>query len=177
MAGPIDDLGIPNKPARPNGGPAVPLRPDQSRLGAGSNPLPPSPHMPGPAAVGAQPAAGGSPAHESLEQSVERRKLIVGRGIVLSGEINSCDRLVVEGSVQANLQSCQHMMIAETGLFEGNASIDEAEVHGRFEGDLMVRKRLLIRASGQVSGSIAYGEIEIEAGGQISGTIQAAPRK
>jgi cytoskeletal protein CcmA (bactofilin family) len=132
--------------------------------------------MPGPAGVGAQPATGGSPAHENLEQPVERRKLIVGRGIVLSGEINSCDRLVVEGSVQANLQSCQHMMIAETGLFEGNASIDEAEVHGRFEGDLTVRKRLLIRASGQVSGTITYGEIEIEAGGQISGTIQAAPR-
>ena len=99
--------------------------------------------------------------------------MIVGPGISLSGEINSCDRLVIEGSVQANLQKCQHLTIAERGLFDGNAEIDEAEVCGRFEGDLLVRKRLLIRASGRVSGRISYKQLEIEAGGQISGTIQA----
>ena len=40
-------------------------------------------------------------------------------------------------------------------------------------GELVVRKRLLIRAGGHVSGTISYGEIEIEAGGKISGNIQA----
>jgi cytoskeletal protein CcmA (bactofilin family) len=38
-----------------------------------------------------------------------------------------------------------------------------------------VRKRLLIKASGRVSGTIRYGQIEIECGGQISGDIQAQP--
>ena len=100
--------------------------------------------------------------------------MIIGQGISLSGEINSCARLVVEGSVQANLQACQSMVIAETGLFEGNAAIDDADIYGRFEGDLRVRKRLLIRASGRVSGTISYGQIEVEAGGTIAGSIQAA---
>ena len=36
-----------------------------------------------------------------------------------------------------------------------------------------MRKRLLIRASGRVSGTIRYGQVEIECGGQISGDIQA----
>jgi cytoskeletal protein CcmA (bactofilin family) len=97
----------------------------------------------------------------------------VGRGTSLSGEITSCDRLITEGSVEANLQNCQHLEITETGVFNGNAAIDDVEVSGRFEGDLVVRKRLLIRASGQVSGTITYGEIEIEAGGRISDVIQA----
>ena len=39
----------------------------------------------------------------------------------------------------------------------------------------MVRKRLLIKASGRVSGTIRYGQIEIECGGQISGDVQAQP--
>ena len=65
------------------------------------------------------------------------------------------------------------MEITETGVFNGNAAIDDVEVSGRFEGDLVVRKRLLIRASGHVSGTITYGEIEIEAGGRISGTVQS----
>ena len=67
------------------------------------------------------------------------------------------------------------MDIAESGLFKGSASIEDAEIRGRFEGNLVVRKRLLIKASGRVSGTIRYGQIEIECGGQISGDIQAQP--
>ena len=48
------------------------------------------------------------------------------------------------------------------------------EVRGRIEGDLVVRKRLLIRAGGHVSGTITYGEIEIESGGKITGLIEEA---
>src|SRR5258705_12241575 len=59
--------------------------------------------------------------------------------------------------------------------FKGSAAIEDGEIHGRFEGNLVVRKRLLIKASGRVSVTIRYGQIEIECGGQISGEIQAHP--
>jgi cytoskeletal protein CcmA (bactofilin family) len=103
---------------------------------------------------------------------VDRRTLVIGQGISLSGEVASCDRLVVEGGIKAKLQNCQNVMISETGVFEGQASTENADVRGRFEGELAVRKRLLIRAGGHVSGTITYGELEIESGGKISGTIQ-----
>jgi cytoskeletal protein CcmA (bactofilin family) len=123
-----------------------------------------------------EPAAGPAPSVAALRRSeTDVRTLIVGREISLSGEINSCNKLVVEGSVEANLQNCRDVDISETGLFKGSASIDEAEVRGRFEGNLTVRKRLLIRATGRVTGTIRYGQIEIECGGQISGDIQAQP--
>ena len=99
----------------------------------------------------------------------------MGREITLSGEITSCDKLIIEGSVEANLNNCRDVEIAESGLFKGSASIEEAEIQGRFEGNLVVRKRLLIKASGRVSGTIRYGQIEIECGGQISGDVQAQP--
>ena len=106
------------------------------------------------------------------DNGVDRRTMIVGPGMSFSGEIASCDRLIVEGSIKASLPKCQHVIIAETGVFSGNASTDNADVHGRFDGELVVRKRLLIRAGGHVSGKITYGEIEIESGGGISGTIE-----
>lgn len=111
-----------------------------------------------------------SPKHET-----DMRKLIVGRGISLSGEINSCDRLVVEGSVEANLANCREIEISDTGVFKGSASIDDAEIHGLFDGILHVRRRLLIKATGKVTGTVRYGQIEIECGGQVSGDVQAQP--
>jgi len=63
------------------------------------------------------------------------------------------------------------MIVGETGVFRGDASTENADVYGRLEGQLIVRKRLLVRATGQVSGTITYGEIEIECGGKLSGDI------
>src|SRR6266513_1821836 len=103
---------------------------------------------------------------------VDRRTMIIGPGMSFSGEIGSCDRLIVGGSIKATLPKCQHVIIAETGVFSGHASTDNADVRGRFDGELVVRKRLLIRAGGHVSGNITYGEIEIESGGTMSGTIE-----
>src|SRR6266567_845762 len=167
MADQADDLGIPTKLVRPTPRPTEPpgvtdvSRPSMTPISAS----PPALNLP---SLCAQPAQTALSPRQRTDQPagrdnvVEPRKLIVGQGISLSGEINSCDRLVVEGRVQANLQNCQSMTISETGLFDGNAAIDDADVLGRFEGDLVVRKRLMIRASGHVSGTITYGEIEIE---------------
>lgn len=66
------------------------------------------------------------------------------------------------------------MLINEGGLFKGESATEHADIHGAFEGDLVVRKRLLVRSTGRLSGTITYGEIEIERGGKISGIIQAS---
>ncbi len=102
----------------------------------------------------------------------EGKRLIVGQGISLSGEITACDRLVVEGNVQVTLNETRAIEIAETGKFtNGKAEVDEAEISGVYEGELTVRHRLLIRSTGRVTGTVRYGELEIERGGQLSGTV------
>jgi cytoskeletal protein CcmA (bactofilin family) len=165
MADLADDLGILMNPVRPMARATVPQHfPDPPRAGDEWAHTPASLNQRTDQSVGSQ------------DGGVEPRTLIVGREISFSGDITSCDRLIIEGSIKANLKNCQNMMIAETGIFRGNGSTDNAEVRGRVEGDLVVHKRLLIRASGHVSGRITYGEIEIEAGGKISGVIQGYER-
>ncbi len=110
------------------------------------------------------------------------KKLIVGREIFLNGEINSCDRLVVEGRVEANMKDCREIEIAETGTFKGQAEIDRADISGVFEGDLTAREHLVVRATGRITGKVRFGELEIERGGQIVGDVQvfsesAAPQR
>lgn len=99
-------------------------------------------------------------------------KLIVGPNIKLKGvEITDCDTLVVEGRVEATMDS-RVIQIAERGAFIGSAEIDIAEIHGEFDGELTVRQRLVIYATGKVSGKIRYGKVVIEEGGQLAGDVQ-----
>ena len=101
-----------------------------------------------------------------------RRVLTVGNDILLKGEIATCDRLVIEGKVDATLNDVHTVEIAETGSFKGSANIEDAEISGLFEGDLVVRNRLVIYATGKVYGKISYGEVEIERGGELTGDIK-----
>lgn len=103
----------------------------------------------------------------------EARRLIVGREISLSGEITSCDKLVIEGTVEVTIPDSRSLEVTSTGLFKGRAEVDEADIAGRFEGELIVRERLAVRAGGRVTGSIRYGRIVIEAGGEVSGDMRA----
>ena len=102
-------------------------------------------------------------------------KLTVGPNIKLKGvEITDCDTLVVEGSVEATMDS-RVIQISELGAFKGSADIDIAEIHGQFDGNLTVRQKLVIYATGKVVGKIRYGKLVIEEGGQLSGDIQFGP--
>jgi cytoskeletal protein CcmA (bactofilin family) len=158
MAEQAKDRGLPFKPAQ-----SLEKSADQSGPGDLSRPGHEVVHTSRPQAA----------TQSSRGNEVDVRTMIVGLGTSFSGEIAYCNRLIVEGTIEAKLNNCQHMIIEESGVFRGNSSTDNADVHGSVEGNLVVRKRLLIRATGRVSGAITYGEIEIERGGKISGAIQA----
>jgi cytoskeletal protein CcmA (bactofilin family) len=124
----------------------------------------------------AKPAAPavGTPASNGLASVANEggSKLIVGPNIKLKGvEITDCDTLVVEGRVEATIDS-RVIQIAERGAFKGSAEIDIAEIHGEFDGDLTVRQKLVIYSTGKVSGKVRYGKLVIEEGGQLAGDIQ-----
>jgi cytoskeletal protein CcmA (bactofilin family) len=102
----------------------------------------------------------------------DSKKLIVGRDIALSGEINACEKLVVQGRVEANMTDCSEIEVTETGTFKGEAEVDVAEIDGVFEGSLIARELLLIRANGHVTGTIRFGRLEVERGGELMGDVQ-----
>ena len=122
--------------------------------------------------VAATAAPAAAAANTSTGKETES-KLTVGPNIKLKGvEITDCDTLVVEGSVEATMDS-RVIQISERGSFKGSAEIDIAEIHGVFEGNLTVRQKLVIHATGKVTGRVRYGKLVVEEGGQLSGEIES----
>jgi cytoskeletal protein CcmA (bactofilin family) len=118
---------------------------------------------------GAFPSYGsGSSASPSLSNG---RRLVIGQGITMSGEIESCDHLVVEGTVEAALKGASVLEIAETGMFYGTVEISEATIAGKFEGEITVNGRLTVRSTGSITGAISYKELAVESGATIDGKI------
>lgn len=137
-----------------------------------STPMPPAP------AANPAPAPAPEAAKPAVEKGDERKeaKLIVGPDIKMKGvEVTDCDTLVVEGRIEATLDS-RVLQIAQNGIFCGTVAVDTAEIHGRLEGELTVRKNLVIHATGKVSGKIRYAKIKVEEGAELSGEISMMER-
>jgi cytoskeletal protein CcmA (bactofilin family) len=128
--------------------------------------LPPEPRKPVADAKPEVAAGTTSPA------TAEGSKLIVGPRIKLKGvEITDCDTLIVEGHVEATMDS-RAIQISPEGSFTGNAGIDIAEIRGQFSGEITVRQCLTIHATGKVSGKVRYQKLVIEEGGELAGDIK-----
>lgn len=146
--------------------PTAPRTPGSSTLG-GTSSL-------GSASSSAQPfsAPAATPVPATPAAPESGAKLTVGPNIKLKGvEITDCDTLVVEGTVEATMNS-RVIQIAEQGAFRGAAEIDIAEIRGEFSGTLTARHKLVIHGTGKVSGKVRYGKLVIEEGGQLSGEVE-----
>lgn len=149
--------------------PGFPASPTAMPVATPATPV--APAVPTPAAVVAPAAAQAATSASQAVPDIESR-LTVGPNIKLKGvEITDCDTLVVEGSVEATMDS-RVIEISERGAFKGSAEIDIAEIRGLFDGDLTVREKLTIFSTGKVTGRIRYGKVVIEEGGQLSGEIE-----
>jgi cytoskeletal protein CcmA (bactofilin family) len=129
------------------------------------------------AARGNMPAYGsysnfsGTPTASTNAQAGTGRRLVIGEGITMSGEIESCDTLVVEGTVEAALKGASVLEIAEKGMFYGTVEISEATIAGKFEGEITVNGRLTVKSTGSVVGAVTYKELSVESGAVIDGKI------
>ena len=112
-----------------------------------------------------RPSVDGSPTAPS-------RTLVVGRDIVLTGEIESCEKLIVEGRVDGDIADTRHLEIAESGRFKGRAEVEECVVAGACEGEITVAGLLTVRPKGRIKGTVRYAEIEMQRGGRLSGEVE-----
>jgi cytoskeletal protein CcmA (bactofilin family) len=154
-----------------------PERPASKEPDAKSAPrvvAPPTLTSPVPAAVAnaaPHPSASPGPASAPPRADGTERRLAVGIDINLKGvEISNCDVLVIEGNVDATVHS-KAMEILAPGRLNGTATIDIAEIHGTFDGELTARTRLVVHGTGRVTGTIRYGSLVVAEGGSLTGDL------
>jgi cytoskeletal protein CcmA (bactofilin family) len=138
------------------------------------NPLAPTPSIPpAPTPMSAAPArtTGPTPAADAPSEP-KGSKLSIGPNINLKGvEISNCDVIVIEGNVDATINS-KTMEIGQPGRLNGTAIIDVAEIHGEFSGELTARAKLVVHATGRVTGTVRYGKLVVAEGGIVSGELK-----
>jgi len=93
-----------------------------------------------------------------------------GEGVVFKGSITAPEKVIVHGTVEGEV-SARELFVGPTGTITGKVSVDEAEIQGKVFERIEAKVCLSLRKTGRIEGFTAYGEIEIEKGGVLSGEV------
>lgn len=113
-----------------------------------------------------------SPGAARGADDVEGKRLVVGKQVRIHGEVSGCERLVVDGHVDAKVSGVKTLDVTVNGTFKGSSEVDSATIAGTYDGDLKVNGHLEIAASGVVTGKVSYKTIAVANGGRLQGAIE-----
>jgi cytoskeletal protein CcmA (bactofilin family) len=99
-------------------------------------------------------------------------KAVIGKGVIVKGQIHSREDLTIEGEVEGTIEMSGHRLtVDEQGHVRAGVKARIVEVHGSVEGQVDAVDKVYIRKGAKFVGDIHSGGIIIEDGGYIKGKI------
>ena len=100
---------------------------------------------------------------------------LISRGTRLVGDLHFSGDLQLEGHVVGNIIAEESkdakLVIADTGIVEGEIRAPIIVVNGRVDGNIHASKHLELAKKGVVTGNVHYSVIEIVNGARINGNL------
>ncbi|CAB1096762.1 unnamed protein product [Ectocarpus sp. CCAP 1310/34] len=127
--------------------------------------------------VGGGPGAGSAERKSSaasaaaMGEVVGDDSMVVGKGIMIKGDVDNCATLIVEGYFEGNFRG-GFLAVPKGGKYVGMAEVRRADIGGRLHGTLSASTLLEVRASGKIEGMVRYNDVKLEQGGSMVGDIQ-----
>ena len=100
--------------------------------------------------------------NQQKPKTMERNVLAKNTKIV--GDVSSEGDFRIDGTLEGTLTTTGRVIIGVEGAISGKVFCDNADIEGRFSGELKVNKMLTIKASAAISGDVVLGKLSVEPG-------------
>jgi cytoskeletal protein CcmA (bactofilin family) len=97
---------------------------------------------------------------------------IIGKGIVIKGNLTGAGDLVIEGRVEGQIALKNHLTIESTGNVQADIQADELTINGEASGNIDASSKVAISSSAKVAGDIKAPRVVIEDGAVFNGSIE-----
>lgn len=105
-------------------------------------------------------------------------KAVIGKSIIIKGEVSGKEDLVVEGTIEGQIiLENQHVTIGSSGRVLAEVKARLVTIEGEVVGNIQARERVIITAKGSLTGDIQAARLKIEDGAYLKGTVSLTPRE
>ena len=89
---------------------------------------------------------------------------ILAKNTKLIGDLTSEGDFRIDGLLEGTLTTKGRVIIGVDGTISGKVFCDNADIEGKFSGELKVNKMLTIKASASIYGDVVLGKLSVEPG-------------
>jgi cytoskeletal protein CcmA (bactofilin family) len=95
--------------------------------------------------------------------------------IIKAADKITCKTATIEGELNATMD-VGTLSIARGGVMHGVVHANNAEIRGEFDGELIVRGKLVIFSTARVTGKVRFAEVVLWKGGHVAGNVKRLAR-
>ncbi len=103
------------------------------------------------------------------ENKVAERN-IIGKHTKIAGDIVSEGDFRIDGTLEGTIVTNGRVVIGSSGLIKGKVECANADVEGKFSGELLVSNTLTVKSTANISGDVVIGKLSVEPGAAFNAT-------
>lgn len=92
----------------------------------------------------------------------------INEGTKLKGDVSSTGFFRIDGTIEGHVKTPSKVVIGKTGVIIGTLTCENADIEGRFEGNLQVSETLSLRATAVIEGDVIVGKLAVEPGATMN---------
>ncbi len=111
----------------------------------------------------------------------------IGKSTKVKGDITSEADFRIDGELEGKIKTSGKVVVGKEGAVNGTIECVNADIAGKFTGDLSIKEVLAIKASAVIEGTVTVGKLAVEPGatfnascmmnrGVLSTTPQITPK-
>lgn len=89
---------------------------------------------------------------------------VIAKNTSITGDIISEGDFRIDGTLDGNLKTDGKVIIGSAGTIKGKVESSDADIEGKFSGDLLVNETLTIRSTATIFGDVVVGKLSVEPG-------------
>ena len=99
---------------------------------------------------------------------------VIGKGIVIKGELHGEEDLVIEGRVEGSIALKKHLIVETTGVVMADVQTENITIKGEMNGNMVASDKVEITAEARVIGDIKAPRVVIDDGARYRGNVEMA---
>ena len=92
----------------------------------------------------------------------------INEGTKLKGDISSSGFFRIDGIIEGNVKTPSKVVLGKSGYIKGTLTCENADIEGKFEGNLHVSGTLSLRSTAVIEGDVVVGKLAVEPGATLN---------
>ncbi|NOR28854.1 MAG: polymer-forming cytoskeletal protein [Lutibacter sp.] len=105
---------------------------------------------------------------ETKPQVSERNT--IGKNTSITGDIVSDGDFRIDGKIDGTIKTSGRVIVGKSGIISGKVECNNADIEGKFSGELIVNSLLTLKASAVITGDVIISKLSVEPGADFNAT-------